>query len=98
MLAKLGDFGCDYMLAISLLGIAREIFLMVGLCDIERRRRHDFSHYRVAIQGGACDFVDHALSDGLLLRRVVENRGAILCADVVAKTLSGRGLEDRPEP
>src|SRR5688572_19986492 len=76
-LAELGDLGLDHRAAIGIAAAdAREVFLVLGLGDVERGGRRDLGHDRVAPELARLEARDDLARGLLLLRRVAEDRGA----------------------
>src|SRR5581483_1595468 len=94
LLPELRHLRRNHELAIRLLGITLEVLLVIALGQVELRRRRDLGHdrRRKRLVGG--EFADELL--GLLLLRpgVVEDRGAVLRADVVALAVGRGGIVD----
>ena len=70
---------------------------MVLLGGIERRERLELRHDRLIPQLLRLKLGDHALCRGLLLGTVIEDRRAILRADVGALAVEGGRVVDREE-
>src|SRR5687768_1444494 len=80
--AKLGDFGTDDCLTITLVRIALVILLVITLGRIELTQRRDFGHDRVSPELLLGQVADDFIGDGFLLGRMVEDRRTVLSADV----------------
>src|SRR5215813_8326225 len=70
---------------------------MIFLRLVESVEFRHLSHNRLVPDFLACDVSDDFVSDGFLLRRVIEDRGAILRADIGALTIQSRRIVDRKE-
>lgn len=97
MLAELGDLGCDDELAVALVRVAREVFLVIVLSRVERVNGRNFGHNRVIPELGSGDVGDFVLGDSFLLRRVIEDGRAVLCAHVIALAIERRRVMDGEE-
>src|SRR5688572_29565547 len=71
---KLGDFGTDDCLTITLIRIALVILLVIPLGWIELAQRRDFGHDRVSPELLPGQVTDDFVCDGFLLGRIVEDR------------------------
>src|SRR5215471_6638921 len=84
LLPELPDFRRNHISAVGLPGMIAEIVLVIVLGDIEGFRRPDFGDDRPPAGLFAVDLRDHLLRDAPLLLAVIEDRGAVLRAGIVA--------------
>ena len=97
MLAELGDFRRYDELAVRLIRVALEIFLVIAFGDVKHRRRHNLGHDGIAPEPGAVELRDDVFRERFLFRRVIEDRRTVLGADVVALTVESRGIVNHKE-
>lgn len=95
--AELGDFGIDHGLAVALRRVAGEVFLVIVLGDVEGLGGDDLGDDRPVEDFVIGEAGDHGLGDPLLLRRVAEDRRAVLRARVVALVVELGRVVDHEE-
>src|SRR5439155_8576105 len=83
--------------AVGLGRVSREVFLVVVFGDVEGAGGDDVGDDGVIEELVPGQAGDHLLGRGLLLRRVVEDGRAVLCADIVALTVQGGRIVDGEE-
>src|SRR5262245_31602092 len=97
MPAELDDLWLNHHAAIALIRISLVIPLMIILSRVESVEFRQLSHNRLVPDFLLCDFSHDLFRDGFLLRRVIEDCGAILSADIGALTIQSRWIVDRKE-
>ena len=84
MLAEFRHFRRDHSLTIWLVLIARKIFLMIILGDVEILDRFHFCNDGAVPDSLGIQLADGLFGNGLLLWGVIENCRAVLCAHIRA--------------
>ena len=97
MLAELRHLWRNHRLTIRLEGIAREVFLMVVLCDEEHIQFGHFGHDGTVPDLLSVQALDKFFGNLLLLIIVIKDRGTILRTRVCALTVQGGGIVDHEE-
>src|SRR6185503_526937 len=92
LLAELDHFRPDDGCTITLKGIPRKIFLVIGLSFVPGPGRSNFRDNRIGIALLVCHSSDHLLGNLLLIRRMVENGRSVLSPDIMSLPVEGRGI------
>src|SRR6267143_646272 len=94
LLVELDHFRPDNGCTVALEGIPRKILLVIGLGFVPGPGRSDFRHDRIDIELLFCHGCDHLLGNLLLLRCMVENCRAVLCAGIMTLPVERRRIVD----
>src|SRR3712207_779210 len=92
LVAELRDLGGDHDLAVRLVRVVAEVFLVVVLGPVECVERRHLGHDGISPKVLGLELRDHLLGDGPLLLVVVEDRRAVLRTDVGALPVQRRGV------
>src|SRR5262245_13793064 len=92
LFAELSHFWLNHYAAIGLIRVAFVIPLMIDLCRVESSELRHFGNNRIGPDLRGRDVGDGFFSGGLLLRRMIEDRGAILGADVGTLPVQSRRI------
>src|SRR5690606_32548854 len=97
LLPELRQLRRDHRAAVRLLRVQPVVLAVVLLGGVERVQRRDLGHDRRVPDLLGLQLRDHFLRDPLLLLGMIEDRGAVLRADVGALAVQRRGVVDREE-
>src|SRR5258708_40312399 len=87
VLAELRHLRLDDYTAVGLIAVISEILLMIIFSRIKHGQRRNLRDDRIVPQMLFVQFSDGLLGNRLLLRRVIEDRRAILRASIIALTV-----------
>ena len=95
LLLELCNLGTDDKLTVALEGISNKLLLMVGFSLVPLRSRHNLSNDGSRIQLFPFQLLDQCASYLALNRRVIKDRRAVLCPNIVPLTITRGGIVDQ---
>ena len=97
MLAELGDLRRDHRLTIRLVGVVGEVFLVIIFGHVEFVELGHFGHDGLVPDVLVVQLLDGFLGNLLLFIVVIEDRGTILRADIIALAIHRGRIVDGKE-